>query len=190
MPTYPDCYQIIDKMKNRYPITWLAEMAEIQRSNYYKWLKNGKVSLRKQDDILLKEHILTIHQPNKMYGYPRVKIALRDKDLKVNYKKVYRLMCELGIQSIIRKKRHVWKNRVSRTFENLLERQFKDRAENEVFATDNTFLPTKTGCIIHSVQGFPYTSLKYHQTVEQLGMIGSHSRKGNCHDNACIESAL
>lgn len=167
-----------------------------------------------------------------MYGYPRVKIALRDKGLKVNHKKVYRLMCELGIQSIIRKKRRVWKNRVSRTFENVLERQFKDRAENEVFVTDITYLPTKTGflylsaiqdlynneivawqvgkrndlqlvmdtlselttkrnvyrSIIHSDQGFQYTSLKYHQTVEQLGMIGSHSRKGNCHDNACIES--
>ncbi|WP_406601086.1 IS3 family transposase [Lysinibacillus louembei] len=42
--------------------------------------------------------------------------------------------------------------------------------------------------ILHSDQGFQYTSIKYHQTVEQLGMIGSHSRKGNYHDNACIES--
>ncbi|WP_142314723.1 IS3 family transposase [Bacillus cereus] len=24
--------------------------------------------------------------------------------------------------------------------------------------------------------------------LQQLGAIGSHSRKGNCHDNACIES--
>ncbi|WP_180276640.1 IS3 family transposase [Lysinibacillus sphaericus] len=80
--------------------------------------------MRKQDDILLKEHILTIHQTNKMYGYPHVKIALRDKGLKVNHKKVYQLMSELGIQSIIRKKRCVWKNRLSRTFENVLERQF------------------------------------------------------------------
>ncbi|TKI66332.1 DDE-type integrase/transposase/recombinase [Lysinibacillus mangiferihumi] len=41
---------------------------------------------------------------------------------------------------------------------------------------------------MHSNQGFQYTSIKYHQTAEQLGMIGSHSRKGNCYDNACIES--
>lgn len=141
-------------------------------------------------------------------------------------------MSELGIQSIIRKKRRVWKNRVSRTFDNVLERQFKDRTENEIFVTDITYLPTKTGflylsaiqdldnneivawqvgkrndlqlvmdtlselttkrnvhrSIIHSDQGFQYTSLNYHQTIEHLGMIGSHSRKGNCHDNACIES--
>ena len=219
-------------MKSRYPITWLTEMAKVERSGYYKWLKNGKVSLRKQDDIILKEHILSIHQIHKMYGYPRMKIALQDKGFHVNRKKVYRLMSELGIQSIIRKKRRVWGNRISRVFDNVLERNFKERGENEVLVTDITYLPTKNGflylsavqdlynneivawkiserndldlvidtlteltskrnvyrSIIHSDQGFQYTSIKYHQTVEQLGMIGSHSRKGNCHDNACIES--
>ncbi|MGI8282845.1 IS3 family transposase, partial [Bacillus mycoides] len=44
------------------------------------------------------------------------------------------------------------------------------------------------GTIIHSDQGFQYTSHAYHRTLQQLGAIGSHSRKGNCHDNACIES--
>ena len=232
MPSYQERYRIIEEMKNRYPITWLTEMAKVQRSGYYKWLKIGKVSVRKRDDILLKEHILTIHQTHKMYGYPRMKIALQDKGFHVNHKKVYRLMCELGIQSIIRKKRRVWGNRLSRVFDNVLARQFKERAENEVLVTDITYLPTKNGflylsavqdlynnevvawkisehndlelvmdtlqeltakrnvyrSIIHSDQGFQYTSIKYHQTVEQLGMIGSHSRKGNCHDNACIES--
>ncbi|MFJ7734522.1 IS3 family transposase [Lysinibacillus sp. NPDC097231] len=38
-----------------------------------------------------------------------------------------------------------------------------------------------------SDQGHQYTSIKYHKQVEQLGIIGGHSRKGNCHD-ACIES--
>ena len=232
MPTYPDRYRIIEGMKSRYPITWLTEMAKVERSGYYKWLKNGKVSLRKQDDIVLKEHILAIHQTYKMYGYPRMKIALLDKGFHVNHKKVYRLMSELGIQSIIRKKRRVWKNRLSRVFDNVLERNFNERVENEVLVTDITYLPTNSGflylsavqdlynneivawkiserndldlvmdtlteltskrnvyrSIIHSDQGFQYTSIKYHKKVEQLGMIGSHSRKGNCHDNACIES--
>lgn len=229
MPTYPDRYQIIEEMKERYPITWLTEMARVERSGYYKWLKNGKISLRKQDDIFLKEHILAIHQAHKMYGYPRMKIALQDKGFHVNHKKVYRLMSELGIQSIIRKKRRVWKNRLSRVFDNVLERNFNERAENKVFVTDITYLPTKNGFLylsaiqdlynneivaltisernnldlvmdtltekrnvyrsmIHSDQGFQYTSIKYHKKVEQLGMIGSHSRKGNCHDNAYIES--
>ncbi|MED0681453.1 IS3 family transposase, partial [Aneurinibacillus thermoaerophilus] len=43
----------------------------------------------------------------------------------------------------------------------------------------------------HSDQGFQYTSRSYNRRIEQWeqwGMVGSHSRKGNCLDNACIES--
>jgi len=132
-------------MKDRYPITWLTEMAKVQRSGYYKWVMNGKVSRRRRNDEALKQHILEIHQVHKQYGYPRMKIALRDRGFTVNPKKVYRLMCELGIQSIIRKKRRVWKNRLSRVFDNVVGRQFSKRVENEVFVTDITYLPTKNG---------------------------------------------
>ncbi|WP_320938630.1 hypothetical protein [Lysinibacillus capsici] len=58
MPTYPDRYRIIDEMKNRYPITWLTEMAKVQRLGYYKWVKNGKVSLRKRDDPFKGAHFI------------------------------------------------------------------------------------------------------------------------------------
>jgi putative transposase len=42
--------------------------------------------------------------------------------------------------------------------------------------------------ILHSDQGFQYTSQQYNKRIKELGMLGSHSRKGNCLDNACIES--
>lgn len=44
------------------------------------------------------------------------------------------------------------------------------------------------GAILHSDQGFQYTSQQYNKRLEQFGVLGSHSRKGNCLDNACIES--
>ncbi len=44
------------------------------------------------------------------------------------------------------------------------------------------------GTILHSDQGFQYTSKKYNQRLQEYGIIGSHSRKGNCLDNACVES--
>ncbi|MES1052743.1 DDE-type integrase/transposase/recombinase [Bacillus thuringiensis] len=44
------------------------------------------------------------------------------------------------------------------------------------------------GTNIYSGQGFQYTSRAYYRALQQLGAIGSHSRKGNCHDNVCIES--
>lgn len=42
--------------------------------------------------------------------------------------------------------------------------------------------------LIHSDQGFHYTNPRYQEMVQSLGMIQSMSRKGNCIDNAPIES--
>jgi putative transposase len=42
--------------------------------------------------------------------------------------------------------------------------------------------------ILHSDQGFQYTSKSYARRLKDLGITGSHSRRGNCFDNACIES--
>jgi transposase InsO family protein len=42
--------------------------------------------------------------------------------------------------------------------------------------------------IIHSDQGSHYTSPEYRSKVKELGIIQSMSRKGNCIDNAPIES--
>ncbi|QDX94120.1 IS3 family transposase [Brevibacillus laterosporus] len=42
--------------------------------------------------------------------------------------------------------------------------------------------------ILHSDQGFQYTSKQYNKRLRDFGVRGSHSRKGNCLDNACIES--
>jgi len=44
------------------------------------------------------------------------------------------------------------------------------------------------GTMLHSDQGFQYTTKHYNKRLEEYGMIASHSRRGNCHDNACIES--
>jgi putative transposase len=45
-----------------------------------------------------------------------------------------------------------------------------------------------TGVLLHSDQGFQYTSKSFNRKLTMLGMLGSHSRRGNCFDNACIES--
>ncbi len=41
---------------------------------------------------------------------------------------------------------------------------------------------------LHSDQGFHYTNPKYQSNVEKMGLIQSMSRRGNCWDNAPIES--
>ena len=44
------------------------------------------------------------------------------------------------------------------------------------------------GLIHHSDRGSQYASEEYRERLTTYGMIGSMSRKGNCYDNACIES--
>lgn len=56
-----------------------------------------------------------------------------------------------------------------------------------VFATLDK-LPAQPGAVLHSDQGFQYTHKSYRERLGKLRLQGSHSRKGNCLDNACVES--
>lgn len=44
------------------------------------------------------------------------------------------------------------------------------------------------GLLLHSDQGMEYRTAMYHQLLENQGITSSMSRKGNCHDNAAMES--
>lgn len=46
----------------------------------------------------------------------------------------------------------------------------------------------KPGVLHHSDRGSQYASKEYQDKLRDYGMISSMSRKGNCYDNACIES--
>ncbi|MDR7076846.1 transposase InsO family protein [Neobacillus niacini] len=48
--------------------------------------------------------------------------------------------------------------------------------------------PPKEGIIHHSDRGSQYASKEYQQILRDHRITTSMSRKGNCYDNACIES--
>lgn len=48
--------------------------------------------------------------------------------------------------------------------------------------------PPTEGLIHHSDRGSQYASHDYRALLKEYNIIGSMSRKGNCYDNACIES--
>ena len=127
------------------------------------------------------------------------------------------------------------KTQEHRTFENLLNREFKQESPYKFFSTDISYFFYKGGLaylsvvkdiasneiiawelsrrinmdlvlktvefmkqneninsfeniLIHSDQGFHYTNPAYIKVIKDLGMVQSMSRKGNCIDNAPIES--
>ncbi|WP_369333165.1 IS3 family transposase [Bacillus cereus] len=81
-----------------------------------------------------------MHVKYKEYGYPCMKIVLQEEGYFVNSRKVYCLMSELKIQSIIRKKRLFFKENYCDVFQNGLNRELKDCKKNEALVTDITYL--------------------------------------------------
>lgn len=226
-------FEILESLRGKYRLAWLLEIADVSRAGYYKWRKaRERAHGHAQQEHVLKEHIMAIHRLRPYYGYLRMTVALRKEGFHINHKRVYRLMKELGIRSVIRKKRRFFGKQPSIVYPNRLNRNFSATALNEKWVTDITYLPFNggfvylsaiqdlynneilafhvskhndlslvlhtlekacknrdvTGILIHSDQGHQYTSRQYHKKLEHLGMVGSHSRKGNCLDNACIES--
>lgn len=224
---------IISELSGKYPLAWLFKIAEVSRAGYYKWLASRvRAKEREHSERNVKGHIMAIHQLRPYFGCPRITTQLRKEGFHINHKRVYRLMKELRIQSVSRRKRRFFGKQSSVVHPNRLDRKFSADAPNEKWVTDITYLPfgkhflylsaiqdlynnevvahhisnrndlalvTATldkaskkidvnGTLIHSDQGFQYTSKSYNKQLEQSGMIGSHSRKGNCLDNACIES--
>jgi transposase InsO family protein len=64
---------------------------------------------------------------------------------------------------------------------------------NLVFETvqsmkNNVNIPSLKDVLIHSDQGFHYTNPQYIESIKQLEMTQSMSRKGNCIDNSPMES--
>lgn len=67
------------------------------------------------------------------------------------------------------------------------ERMIKTLVSQSLFRAVSAKRPA-AGLIHHSDRGSQYCALKYRKLLEQLGMQASMSRRGNCYDNAPIES--
>jgi putative transposase len=226
-------FLIIEELRKKHPLAWLLQIGEVSKAGYYKWRKSrSKRALRLEEDLLLKEHLLAIHKIHPYFGYKRMTRALSRERIMVNHKRVRRLMRELGIQSVIRKKRPFYGRRGSVVFPNVLNREFRADHSFQKLVTDITYVrvgdtfaylsavldlynneivawelserndlelvlntlkqleekPFSKNALLHSDQGFQYTTKSYENQLQELKIQGSHSRRGNCHDNACIES--
>lgn len=225
-------------MSNKYKISSLCKMAGVSRSGYYKWLKRPtQTTDRAKENKIIKQYILDLHKKYRgTYGRKRICIYLNKiLPFSVNHKRVYRLIKELGIKSVIRKKVYKRKFKMSKVADNILNRNFTASKPLEKICMDITYIPisNKSGkflymnvakdlfngeiiaydissrndtllvqntidklinmklqnnCILHTDQGFQYTRNQYSSKLKKNGIIQSMSRKGNCWDNAPIES--
>lgn len=117
----------------------MCEIAGVSRSAYYKYKKNPP-----KEDTRIEDLIVDLFEKSgKRAGYRTIRYLLRNThNLRVNHKKIQRIMREREIQSIVRKKKNVHPKEELVRKENLLNRDFQSGAPGMKFVTDITFIPT------------------------------------------------
>lgn len=224
-------------------ISYFCELARVSRSGYYGWLaaeenRQDKEFSDEKDLEIIKSHF---NRLKGKAGALTIKMNVEQHDhVKMNHKKIRRLMRKYGLVAKIRRPNPYRKmakaTQEHKTCPNLLKRQFDQGEPEKVLLTDITYIPYVNGhtaylsCVkdgatkqilahhlskslempivertldklfdrfegtihpeamIHSDQGMHYTHPSFQKRVKRAGIVQSMSRKGNCWDNAPMES--
>ncbi|SUM37551.1 transposase [Mammaliicoccus fleurettii] len=138
----PQSIMTEDEMKD-------AEIKALKERNKYLEMENEVLKKRREiENNTLMEDINDIyHQYQGIYGYRRIYIYIRLKlNKRVNHKRVYRLMKQLKLKAIIRRKAKRYKLFTPEvTAQNILNRSFNESKKNKKWLTDVTEFKLKNG---------------------------------------------
>lgn len=128
---------MIWELRHKYKITVLLEFAGLARSSYYYYIRED---VRPDKYAEAKEMIAAIYHENRgRYGYRRITLELRNREIHLNHKTVQRLMKELGLVCRVRMKKYrSYKGQTGEVAPNLLERDFEAAKPDEKWVTDVT----------------------------------------------------
>ena len=134
-------------------IATMCRVLGVSRSGYYAWLKRAP-SARSEEDERLKARIDEIHgQSRGTYGVPRIYIELKDSDERVGRKRIARLMRDLGLRGVCRRRfvKTTQRDDAERPAPDLVERNFSATKPNQLWVADATFIPTWEGFLFLAV---------------------------------------
>jgi hypothetical protein len=81
---------MIAKLGIQHSILKLCQMLDVARSGYQAW-RNGKSSLRKQDDLRLLAHIRAAHvRGRETYGAQKIQAELKDAGIEIGITRIKR----------------------------------------------------------------------------------------------------
>ena len=136
--------------RERYAISVMCRFFGVSRSGYYDYVKRQRIPAR---DTNVEKWIRQCQQESrKTYGYRRVWLWLRARNIHRNPKTILRIMQKYGLLSEIRRRRKwVQMGQQLHKYENLLNRQFSADRPNHKWVTDISY--------IHTGQGVLYLSM-------------------------------
>ncbi len=146
-------YTVIERLRDRYPVTLMCKVLDVSPSGYYAW-RGRPESARSRANRLLKVDIRSIFDESReTYGSPRIHDELRDRGVRCGRKRVAKLMKEEQLEP--KKARRYRVTTVSsETHEkapNILNRQFQVDAPDTAWVGDITYLWTPEGWLYLAV---------------------------------------
>ena len=150
---------------NRLTIKTLCALAGVSRSGYYNWLKmSDRPSYHNkdiQDDVDFKLILDAYNFRGYAKGVMGIYMRLLHIGIRMNHKKIRRLMHKYGLVCPIRKanlyRRMAKAMKTNAVADNQLQRQFKAFGARVVFLTDITYIPFKKEFVYLSVIIDAYT---------------------------------
>jgi transposase InsO family protein len=128
---------VIKESKANLSVKKKCAALEVNRSSYYKW-QNKKPE--KIDEYAETEINRLYHKHKGTYGRDRITQAMRNAGTIINHKKVYRIMCKLGLKAVIRKRWRIRKYIKENVACNTLNREFRTNEPLKKLVCDITEL--------------------------------------------------
>ena len=162
-------FRFVDAEKACFPVTVMCRVLRVSTSGFYAWRRRPE-SARAAGDRRLTVLVREAYEVGRRYyGSPRVHRELAAHGIRVSRKRVIRLMQQEGT---VGRKRHRYKGTTDSKHDQMaIRRRCPD-----------------AGLLHHSDRGSPYASEDYQKILAANGITCSTSRRGNCIDNAAMES--
>ncbi|WP_345787944.1 IS3 family transposase [Desulfosporosinus meridiei] len=138
--------EMIERDNNLLNISWLCNTAGVSRSGYYRWLNT--VDTRNEKEEQDKKDFELILEAYKFRGYDKgsrgIHMRLLNQGVRMNRKKIQRLMGKYGLKCPIRKanpyRRMAKAMKTNNVSKNLVNREFQKHGPGMILLTDITYL--------------------------------------------------
>jgi len=140
-------FEFMGKHKDEFSTERMAQLFEISRSGYYRFISAQPSARHKENERLL-EKIKAAHQDSReTYGSPRIHAELCSQGEVCSRKRVAKLMRKEGIEAKMKKRFKVTTkvNHRAKAAPNLLKQDFTAEAPNQRWVADLTYVATGEG---------------------------------------------
>ena len=143
-------YHIIYRHRTEYPVAVMCEFFAVSRSGYYAFVH--RLGKPEKDAALAGLIAQQRERSFRTYGYRRMWLGLKSRNIFCNPKTVLRIMKKYDLLSEIRRRRK-WQQMGQQVhkYKNLLNREFHADKPNSKWVTDISYIHTKQGVLYLSI---------------------------------------